>query len=122
MKWSIVMRSHFSVAYAVRGFITKGDLKRHEAVHSDKGKEYNDSMIEDKDEKLTKTSHCKDIKVHHNEMSYQCDKCGKSYQKHSSLKKHDMSHTGEKPFQCNTCDSSFITRKQLEKPYDDTYW
>ena len=44
---------------------------------------------------------------------YQCDICHRYISTKSTLKRHNMIHTGERPFKCSICDNSFRRRYHL---------
>nr|XP_033788120.1 oocyte zinc finger protein XlCOF6-like isoform X2 [Geotrypetes seraphini] len=49
------------------------------------------------------------------ETLYTCAECDKSFVFFSSLRRHEMIHTGQKPFTCSECDKSFIYLSSLRR-------
>ncbi|XP_049485078.1 zinc finger protein with KRAB and SCAN domains 7 isoform X1 [Panthera uncia] len=95
-------------------------------THKDKGKSTKDGCDEYKDPNLSSsaTEHQRVLK---GQKFYQCDECGKAFNRNSHFIGHQRIHTGEKPYECNECGKTFRQTSQLivhlrthtgEKPYE----
>ncbi|XP_037383294.1 zinc finger protein with KRAB and SCAN domains 7-like isoform X2 [Talpa occidentalis] len=100
-----------------------------EIIHEDKKStkdgwdEYKDP-VEHRDVSSSPTEHQEVLK---RQKFYQCDECGKAFNRSSHLIGHQRIHTGEKPYECNECGKTFTQTSQLivhlrthtgEKPYE----
>ncbi|XP_046524945.1 zinc finger protein 282 [Equus quagga] len=53
--------------------------------------------------------------THRGERPYKCSECEKTYSRKEHLQNHQRLHTGERPFQCALCGKSFIRKQNLLK-------
>ncbi|CAG04154.1 unnamed protein product, partial [Tetraodon nigroviridis] len=61
--------------------------------------------------KLQLTNHVEQV---HIGVRYPCNICGKQFMKETSLKRHELIHTGERPHQCTVCGKTFLTANELK--------
>ncbi|XP_037704598.1 zinc finger protein with KRAB and SCAN domains 7 isoform X3 [Choloepus didactylus] len=125
-----------------------GDV-REDILEKPEGQQPSDeegSRLESEDKKKPMRDKCEDYKElgEHSDQSsspaehqgalkgqkfYQCDECGKAFNRSLHLLGHQRVHSGEKPYECNECGKTFRQTSQLvvhlrihtgEKPYECT--
>ncbi|PAV56705.1 hypothetical protein WR25_04982 isoform B [Diploscapter pachys] len=60
-------------------------------------------------------------RIHTNELPYACMYCDKRFRTSSTLKVHHRAHTGDKPYKCKNCDYSTVTKKNLDRHFQNRH-
>ncbi|GBM05347.1 Transcription factor IIIA [Araneus ventricosus] len=101
-----------------KNFASSSHLKRHEDTH---GSSYR-CTIEDCPEVLkTKATLKKHIRKVHLKIErhkvYTCTQCGREFNKHNTLQKHELRHSGQLPYKCSVedCQKAFLTPSKLKR-------
>ena len=84
--------------------LEKTSLKKHELIHTKK-----ENINTDYDFSLKET----ESKIKPDKRKISCQSCEKSFNLYSSLKRHEMIHTGEKPFKCQFCNKTFRLKQHV---------
>ncbi|XP_023693712.2 uncharacterized protein [Paramormyrops kingsleyae] len=100
----------FRCSHCDKGFARKGQLNRHEFIHSgqkpfscsDCGKCFGN--------KWQLSAH---QKIHTGEKPYSCTFCEKCFIRKGELTVHLKRHTGDKPFNCSFCGKGFTTKGEV---------
>lgn len=95
--------------YCGKGFLTKGHMRDHIALHHLKIKRYNCDYC---DQQFvcgpTLRRHVR--KEHTKHKPYQCQHCGERFFEKTPLQRHLTVHTGLAPFMCEHCGKGFYTK------------
>ena len=104
-----------------RCYESEAALKTHQLVHgllpdANSGKKKYTCTLCDKTYS-TAHGYCKHMsRTHADEADrYVCSICGKEFKEPSSLKKHEMTHSGERPLKCEICEKGFIFALSLKR-------
>nr|XP_039327277.1 zinc finger protein 215 isoform X2 [Saimiri boliviensis boliviensis] len=94
-----------------RSFNRRTNLTKHQKLHTEAK-----ACTSNKSRKaFCKSEDSNNPTVHFGNNSYECVNCGKSFNRSSSLIRHQIIHTGEKPFKCKECNKAFNRSSNLVK-------
>ncbi|XP_055938704.1 transcription factor IIIA-like isoform X2 [Argiope bruennichi] len=101
-----------------KSFTSSSHLKRHEGTHGSSYRCTVENCLEILKTKDTLRKHIKEVHLKLKKHKvYTCTQCGKEFNKHNTLQKHELRHSGQLPHKCSfeDCQKAFLTPSKLKR-------